>query len=103
MPLEDSEWSKGKCSYKFLLYASCAVPTITSPVGMNQDVLQLGRVGLPAATPAEWRDALEYCFARREALSAAFPDCRSVAVENFSAATVRAQIAGILRQGSLAS
>lgn len=35
MPLEDSEWVKGKCSYKMLLYAACGVPSIASYYGMN--------------------------------------------------------------------
>jgi hypothetical protein len=99
MPLDDSEWTKGKCSYKFLLYAACAVPTICSPYGMNAEVLRMGRVGLAATTPQEWRDALEHGFAQRDTLGALFPDCRRIALEQFSATAVRARLGDLMRRG----
>ena len=99
MPLEDSEWSKGKCAYKVLLYAACGVPTICSPVGMNKEVLGLGRIGLAARSPSEWHDALQYCLDHRDELQSLFPDCRQVAVRRFS----RPQVTGQLAAGMLAA
>jgi glycosyltransferase involved in cell wall biosynthesis len=58
MPIEDSDWGRGKCSYKMLLSMSCGVPVVVSPVGMNNDVLALGKVGFGARTTAEWVDSL---------------------------------------------
>lgn len=98
MPLDDTEWTKGKCSYKFLLYASCAVPTICSPYGMNLEVLKLGKVGIPAVSAADWHEALEYCFAERASLRSLFPDCRTISVERFSADSVSRQIAALMLQ-----
>lgn len=60
MPLEDSEWAKGKCSYKMLLYMACGLPVIVSPVGMNAEILAEDSVGLAANTLSEWVDAMEY-------------------------------------------
>jgi glycosyltransferase involved in cell wall biosynthesis len=37
---------------------SCGVPVVVSPVGMNNDVLALGKVGFGARTTAEWADSL---------------------------------------------
>lgn len=58
MPIEDTPWGRGKCSYKMLLYMSCGLPVVVSPVGMNNDVLALGNVGFAPRSEAEWADAL---------------------------------------------
>jgi glycosyltransferase involved in cell wall biosynthesis len=59
MPLDDSPWSHGKCSYKLLTYMACALPVVATPVGMNGDLLSRASAGLAARTQAEWADALE--------------------------------------------
>jgi len=58
MPIEDSLWSRGKCSYKMLLYMSCGIPVVVSPVGMNVEVLAQGRVGFGPKDIREWTEAL---------------------------------------------
>jgi len=59
MPLDDSEESRGKCSYKMLLYMACGLPVIVSPVGMNADVLQKGELGIGASSVDEWIAGLD--------------------------------------------
>ena len=59
MPIEDSLWPRGKCSYKMLLYMSCGIPVIVSPVGMNAEVLAQGRVGFGPKSIREWTEALD--------------------------------------------
>jgi glycosyltransferase involved in cell wall biosynthesis len=58
MPLEDSPWARGKCSFKMLVYMACGLPVVASPVGMNAEVFALGSLGVPATKPREWIDAL---------------------------------------------
>ena len=58
MPVDDSLWSRGKCSYKMLLYMACGVPVVVSPVGMNNEVLALGKVGFGPRSEQEWIDAI---------------------------------------------
>jgi glycosyltransferase involved in cell wall biosynthesis len=41
-----------------LQYLSAGVPTIVTPVGMNREVLSLGRVGIAAEDSHDWYDAL---------------------------------------------
>jgi glycosyltransferase involved in cell wall biosynthesis len=39
MPLDDDEWTRGKCSYKMLQHMACGSLVLGSPVGMNNTVL----------------------------------------------------------------
>lgn len=59
MPLLNSDWARGKCSYKMLQYMACGVPVVVSPIGMNTQVLGLGEVGIGATTQSEWLDAFD--------------------------------------------
>jgi glycosyltransferase involved in cell wall biosynthesis len=58
MPLEDSAWSRGKCSFKMLQYMATGLPVVVSPVGMNAEVLNLGELGIGATTERQWIDGL---------------------------------------------
>jgi glycosyltransferase involved in cell wall biosynthesis len=58
MPLDDSPWSRGKCSYKLLTYMACGLPVVATPVGMTSELLSAGRIGLGARATNEWVDAL---------------------------------------------
>jgi glycosyltransferase involved in cell wall biosynthesis len=58
MPLPDNDWTRGKCSYKMLLYLSCGVPVVVSPVGMNATILAQGEVGYGAVGEDQWVAAL---------------------------------------------
>ncbi|MHB8170315.1 MAG: glycosyltransferase family 4 protein [Thermincolia bacterium] len=66
MPLEDSLWARGKCSYKMLTYMACSIPVAVSPVGMNADVLSLGKNGLGAISKDEWIDSLDWLLSNQE-------------------------------------
>jgi len=59
MPLDASEWSLGKCSYKMLLYMACAVPVVVSDVGMNSEVLRRGAVGIGVRALGQWGEAMD--------------------------------------------
>jgi Glycosyl transferases group 1 len=54
MPLEDSDWARGKCAFKMLLYMACGLPVIVSPVGVNQELLQRDEIGFAATQPNDW-------------------------------------------------
>jgi glycosyltransferase involved in cell wall biosynthesis len=58
MPLADTDWCNGKCSYKMLCYMAAGLPVVVTPAGMNREVLALGEVGLGASTEDEWFSAL---------------------------------------------
>ncbi len=58
MPMPDTEWTRGKCGFKALLYMSCGVPPVCSPVGVTTDIVQDGESGLLATTTREWVEKL---------------------------------------------
>lgn len=98
MPLPDSEWARGKCSFKMLQYMACGVPVVVSPVGMNAEVLAMGQVGLAARTSSEWYEAIEALYldqARAEEYGRAG---RLVVELRFSAAIVGATLAHLFRE-----
>jgi glycosyltransferase involved in cell wall biosynthesis len=59
MPLNDSDWARGKCSYKLLTYMACGLPVVATPVGMNKEILARADAGSGPCTTADWVDALE--------------------------------------------
>jgi glycosyltransferase involved in cell wall biosynthesis len=54
MPLPDDEWTRGKCGFKGLTYMSLAIPTIMSPVGVNNEIITHSKNGFLASTEEEW-------------------------------------------------
>lgn len=58
MPLEDNEWAQGKCGFKGLQYMALGIPTIMSPVGVNQEIIHNGTNGLLSTTNEDWTISL---------------------------------------------
>ena len=54
MPLRDDQWCRGKAGYKLLQYMASGIATISSPVGVNRQIVVQGVNGLLAASPEEW-------------------------------------------------
>jgi len=84
MPLRDTLWSRGKCSYKMLLYMSCGVPVVVSPVGMNAEILEMASIGHAAASPDDWIGALEAVIEDPRQALAMGEKGREVVVNHFS-------------------
>lgn len=59
MPINDDDWSRGKCSYKMLCYMAARIPVVVSPYGMNKEILDFGDIGYGAKTCDDWYSAIE--------------------------------------------
>src|SRR4030095_6148876 len=57
-PLDDDEWSKGKCGFKAIEFMACGVPVVAASVGVNRELIQDGQNGFLAANEDEWVDKL---------------------------------------------
>jgi glycosyltransferase involved in cell wall biosynthesis len=97
MPIDDSPWSRGKCSYKMLLYMSCGVPVVVSPFGMNQEVLRLGKVGFGARTEAEWVESLAWLLDNRSQGREMGLAGRKVIEERYSLVLLASRLGSYLR------
>lgn len=53
-PLPDNRFTRGKCGFKVLQYASSGLPVITSPVGVNSEYIQHGQTGFHAQSLSDW-------------------------------------------------
>ncbi len=98
MPMEDSLWSRGKCSYKMLLYMACGVPVAVSPVGMNNEVLAAGNVGFGPQSEAEWSDCLAYLLDDPDKAKRAGQEGRRVVQERYSLRNLSPRFAAYVRR-----
>ncbi len=58
MPLQDNDWSRGKCACKGLQYMALGIPAVMSAIGVNQKIVQSGENGFLCETEEEWLGAL---------------------------------------------
>jgi glycosyltransferase involved in cell wall biosynthesis len=98
MPLVDSAWTRGKCSFKLLQYMACGIPVVASPVGMNRQVLALGPAGLSALSDSDWIYALETLLEDESLRKAMGQVGRNIAVREFSVIALAPRFADLLRK-----
>ena len=58
MPVPDDPWTRGKGGYKLLQYMAMGLPVVTSPVGINRQIVRHGENGFWADSEAEWEEYL---------------------------------------------
>jgi glycosyltransferase involved in cell wall biosynthesis len=100
MPIEDSDWGRGKCSYKMLQYMSCGVPVVVSPVGMNNEVLAWGRSGFTASSASDWVDSINWLLNQPEKGREMGRVGRRVVEENYSLRILSPRLAAYLKEFS---
>src|SRR5258706_1512975 len=54
MPLRDDVWSRGKCGFKVLQYMALGLPAVSSPVGVNTEIIDHGVNGFLCSTEEDW-------------------------------------------------
>jgi len=96
MPIDDSMWARGKCSYKMLLYMACGIPVVVSPVGMNKEILDMDKVGFGAFSEDDWVDSLVYLLESESARRVMGLNSRRVVLERFSIHVLAPKLANTL-------
>lgn len=66
MPLEDTEWSAGKCGFKALQYMSLGAVAVVSPVGVNTKIIDNGKNGFVVDGADEWYTTLAQLIANEQ-------------------------------------
>jgi len=100
MPLDDSDWSRGKCGYKMLLYLACGIPAVVSPVGMNAQVLSRTDAAMAAASLADWENCLDHLLASPALRSEMGSRGRRFVEAEFSLTGLAPRMADILRRAA---
>ncbi|MBN2590590.1 MAG: glycosyltransferase family 4 protein [Sedimentisphaerales bacterium] len=101
MPLFDTPWTRGKCSFKMLQYMAVGLPIIVSPVGMNNEVLAKGDIGFAATSSDEWYNALETLYKDKKLQKKSGEKGREVVEHNFSAEAIASKLFSILSNAAL--
>jgi glycosyltransferase involved in cell wall biosynthesis len=57
-PLPDDRFTRGKCGFKILQYASVGLPVIASPVGVNTDLVKSNVNGFVAGDINQWVEGI---------------------------------------------
>jgi Glycosyl transferases group 1 len=102
MPLDDTSWCRGKCSFKMLSYMAAALPVVVSPVGMNRELLNAAHIGFGPNSPSEWADALMTLVGDRRLATSLGRAGRALAVEQFSIPVIARKLATLLAHESSA-
>jgi len=97
MPLDDDEWSRGKCGMKALQYMALRIPPVVSPVGVNASMVQDGVSGFHARSEEDWIDRVALLLRNpglRERLGHA---ARRTVEVHYSARVQAPRLAGVLK------
>ncbi len=97
MPLPNTTWANGKCSYKLLQHMSCSVPVVGSPVGMNQSILKEEYGALSASSLEDWFVILDELIKNQELRSKLGVKARKFVVNNYSNEIVQSKLAEVLK------
>lgn len=84
MPLPDTDWTRGKCAFKAILYMSFEIPVVVSAVGVNRDIIKDGVNGFLAYDGAEWKEKLGRLISDKALRDFIGVAGRSTAVKDFS-------------------
>jgi len=58
-PMPDTPWTRGKCGLKVLQYMAASLPVVSSPAGVNGEIVKHGTTGFLARGAEEWEAAIE--------------------------------------------
>lgn len=96
MPLDDTPWARGKCSFKMLTYMSVGLPVVVSPVGMNIEILAHGPCGLQAQSMDDWVDGISSLIDNKAAAARMGSTGRQIVEAHYARNVIGPRLARIL-------
>ena len=97
MPLPDSEWARGKCGLKLLQYMAMGIPSVSSRVGANSEIVEEGRDGFLAQDPDEWAGKLSRLVEDAQLRKKMGSEARAKVLEKYSLGKMAPRLAGVLK------
>jgi len=98
MPLSNSDWERGKCAFKMLLYMSTGIPVVASPVGMNKEVLNKGSIGFGPISKDEWTDAFNTLYNDYSLREYMGKTGRKIIINNYSTKIISMRLSNIFHE-----
>jgi glycosyltransferase involved in cell wall biosynthesis len=96
MPLPNDEWAKGKCGLKALQFMAMELPVVTSPVGVNTEIVQDGVNGFLASDDDEWFERVSELIESAQLRTEIGRAARRTVVEHYSVASQREHYLALL-------
>ncbi|MEK6616813.1 MAG: glycosyltransferase family 4 protein [Bacteroidota bacterium] len=97
MPLPDDEWAKGKCGLKGLQYMSLEIPTVMSPVGVNNEIISDGVNGFLAGNESEWIEKISLLIENPEVRKKIGTEARKTVEDNYSVNSQKENYLNVLK------
>lgn len=97
MPLPDTEWARGKCALKMLLYMAVGIPVVASPVGVGGSLMRHAEIGIAAVSRDDWYEALRLLFGGGESARRMGAAGRRLVEEEYSVLKNSIMLADIFR------
>lgn len=97
MPLDDNEWTRGKCALKALQYMAAGLPVVCSDVGANREVVTDGVDGFLVSDDEQWRQALLELTTSAEQRASMGARARAKVMGQYSVDSCAARLVSMLR------
>ena len=96
-PLPDNRFTRGKCGFKVLQYASAGLPIVASPVGVNCGYVQDNVTGYLASDTEEWVDRMSRLVENAQ-LRKKMGESAGKSVKRFDVSVIGEQLAALILQ-----
>ena len=96
-PLPDNRFTRGKCGFKVLQYASAGLPVVASPVGVNRDYVRDNVTGYLASDTDEWVDRMSRLVENAQ-LRKKMGESAGKSVKRFDISVIGEQLAAFILQ-----
>ena len=83
-PLPDNLYTQGKCALKVIQYMAAGLPVISSPTGVNKEIIEDGVNGFLVRSDNDWVTALEKLAKNQNLRYRLGERGRTISSENFS-------------------
>jgi glycosyltransferase involved in cell wall biosynthesis len=97
MPLKMDDWCKGKCGFKLLQCMALEIPSVATPVGVNQQIIRNGINGLLAKELSDWESCLSQLIENQELRASMGTAARATVIEQYSTDVWFPQLAAIYK------
>lgn len=84
MPLPENDWSRGKCGFKGLQYMALEIPTVMSPIGVNNEIINDGVNGFLANSENDWIEKISRLIESEELRKKIGGEARKTVIARYS-------------------